>query len=283
MKFAELAGNMWDDAGALVLDMVKKRGNTISSISEDEKARWIKATEPVIDAWIKQVKDKGLDGGKLIEQATRPGRQVRQGLTSDRRAPSVRRCARPPGIGSRRMRNVAGRGGSMSDADGAARVGRAAARRAAVGRDRRARRPAVAQRGRAGRGSACIGRWLLQLRPINGDFEMVQMATAIAVFSFLPYCQARRGNIVVDTFTSWLPRAHQRLHRCVLGPRLRRHDGPAHRLPDDRRDRALSQRPDHHAAAAHRLAGDRRLRRARCSCSPASRWRRRSARSGGAP
>ena len=58
------------------------------------------------------------------------------------------------------------------------------------------------------------GRWLSGtplartfpwLGPINGDFEMVQMATAIAVFSFLPYCQARRGNIVVDTFTSWLP------------------------------------------------------------------------------
>jgi TRAP-type C4-dicarboxylate transport system permease small subunit len=41
--------------------------------------------------------------------------------------------------------------------------------------------------------------------PIPGDFELVQMATAIAVFSFLPYCQARRGNIVVDTFTNRLP------------------------------------------------------------------------------
>jgi TRAP-type C4-dicarboxylate transport system permease small subunit len=41
--------------------------------------------------------------------------------------------------------------------------------------------------------------------PIPGDFELVQMATAIAVFSFLPYCQACRGNIVVDTFTSRLP------------------------------------------------------------------------------
>ena len=48
------------------------------------------------------------------------------------------------------------------------------------------------------------GRWLFGA-PINGDFELVQMATAIAVFTFLPYCQARRGNIVVDTFTSWLP------------------------------------------------------------------------------
>lgn len=41
--------------------------------------------------------------------------------------------------------------------------------------------------------------------PVNGDFEMVQMATAVSIFSFLPYCQARRGNIVVDTFLNWLP------------------------------------------------------------------------------
>jgi TRAP-type C4-dicarboxylate transport system substrate-binding protein len=69
MKFAELAGNMWDDAGALVLERVKKRGNTLITISADEKAKWITATRPVIDAWITQVKDKNLDGGKLIEQA----------------------------------------------------------------------------------------------------------------------------------------------------------------------------------------------------------------------
>jgi TRAP-type mannitol/chloroaromatic compound transport system permease small subunit len=32
----------------------------------------------------------------------------------------------------------------------------------------------------------------------------VQMGTAVAVFCFLPFCQAARGNIVVDTFTSRL-------------------------------------------------------------------------------
>jgi TRAP-type C4-dicarboxylate transport system substrate-binding protein len=69
MKFAELAGNMWDTAGAQVEEMVKKRGNTVSTISGEEKAKWIKATQPVVDAWIAQVKDKGLDGAKLIEQA----------------------------------------------------------------------------------------------------------------------------------------------------------------------------------------------------------------------
>jgi TRAP-type C4-dicarboxylate transport system permease small subunit len=65
-----------------------------------------------------------------------------------------------------------------------------------------------------------LGRWLagmdwaraiahragITLGPINGDFEMVQMATALAIFAFLPYAQARRANIVVDTFTAKLPR-----------------------------------------------------------------------------
>jgi TRAP-type C4-dicarboxylate transport system permease small subunit len=42
---------------------------------------------------------------------------------------------------------------------------------------------------------------------IPGDFEYVQMGTAIAVFTFLPLCQSRRGNIVVDTFSgAWPPR-----------------------------------------------------------------------------
>ncbi len=47
-------------------------------------------------------------------------------------------------------------------------------------------------------------RWLAGM-PIDGDFEYVKMATAIAVFAYLPYTQARRGNIMVDTFTNWLP------------------------------------------------------------------------------
>lgn len=40
---------------------------------------------------------------------------------------------------------------------------------------------------------------------ISGDFEMVEIATALAVFAFLPYCQARNGNIRVDSLTSRLP------------------------------------------------------------------------------
>lgn len=49
-----------------------------------------------------------------------------------------------------------------------------------------------------------LGRWLF-LQPIEGDFELVKMATAVGVFAYLPFTQIRRGNIFVDTFTGWLP------------------------------------------------------------------------------
>jgi TRAP-type C4-dicarboxylate transport system substrate-binding protein len=69
MPFAELAGNMWDAEAVRVRDMVAKRGNTILHLAADERARWIKATEPVYGAWIEQVKGKGIDGAKLVAEA----------------------------------------------------------------------------------------------------------------------------------------------------------------------------------------------------------------------
>jgi len=39
-------------------------------------------------------------------------------------------------------------------------------------------------------------------RPIQGDFELVQVGSAVALACFLPYCQWRRANIIVDFFTS---------------------------------------------------------------------------------
>ncbi len=45
-----------------------------------------------------------------------------------------------------------------------------------------------------------IGRALLSygLSPIRGDFELVEMGSAIAVFAFLPWCQLKRGHVTVD-------------------------------------------------------------------------------------
>lgn len=40
---------------------------------------------------------------------------------------------------------------------------------------------------------------------IPGDVEIVEMGTAVAVFSYLPLCQLRRGNVFVDFFTARAP------------------------------------------------------------------------------
>lgn len=38
-------------------------------------------------------------------------------------------------------------------------------------------------------------------KPLLGDFELVELTMAVAVAAFLPYCQIRRGHIIVDFFT----------------------------------------------------------------------------------
>jgi TRAP-type C4-dicarboxylate transport system permease small subunit len=52
-----------------------------------------------------------------------------------------------------------------------------------------------------------IGRALipLGLRPIPGDFEMMQSAVLFAVFAFLPWCQLERGHAIVAIVTDLFP------------------------------------------------------------------------------
>jgi TRAP-type C4-dicarboxylate transport system permease small subunit len=42
-------------------------------------------------------------------------------------------------------------------------------------------------------------------KPVEGDFELVQLGCAVGIAAFLPWCQWRRGNIIVDFFTARLP------------------------------------------------------------------------------
>lgn len=48
-------------------------------------------------------------------------------------------------------------------------------------------------------------RWLTG-QPIPGDFELVSIGAGVAVLGFLAHGTLARTNIIVDTFTSWLPR-----------------------------------------------------------------------------
>jgi len=40
----------------------------------------------------------------------------------------------------------------------------------------------------------------LGLRPVPGDFEMVEIGVGFAIFAFLPWCQLQRGHVAVDLF-----------------------------------------------------------------------------------
>jgi TRAP-type transport system periplasmic protein len=66
---AEMAGKVWDEQAIAVSDMVAKRGNTITVLDAAEAARWRETTKPVIEAWIKTVTERGLNGAKLLEAA----------------------------------------------------------------------------------------------------------------------------------------------------------------------------------------------------------------------
>lgn len=54
-------------------------------------------------------------------------------------------------------------------------------------------------------------------KPILGDSEIVELLVGMAVFAFLPYCQLRGSNVIVDFFTQPLsPRARHWLD-AVMG------------------------------------------------------------------
>lgn len=47
------------------------------------------------------------------------------------------------------------------------------------------------------------------LGPVPGDYELVANGCALAVFSFLPLCQLKRGHVTVDVLTTRFPRRVQ--------------------------------------------------------------------------
>jgi TRAP-type C4-dicarboxylate transport system permease small subunit len=51
--------------------------------------------------------------------------------------------------------------------------------------------------------ASVLGRTLLD-RPVPGDFELIELGAAVAVFACLPYAQLAGANVIVDLFTQHL-------------------------------------------------------------------------------
>lgn len=52
--------------------------------------------------------------------------------------------------------------------------------------------------------TSIVGRSLFS-KPILGDYELVQMLSAVAITMAMPFCQMIRGHIIVDFFTTAAP------------------------------------------------------------------------------
>ena len=63
---AGMAGAMWDIEARAAAAAARDRGETVTVLTPEEVAQWRRATEPVVVAWQKQMKDRKLDGGKSL-------------------------------------------------------------------------------------------------------------------------------------------------------------------------------------------------------------------------
>jgi TRAP-type C4-dicarboxylate transport system substrate-binding protein len=66
---ATMAGTMWDLEAASVADTVVRGGDSIVTLLPEAVAHWRKLTEPVVEKWLKEMKEQKTDGGKLIAAA----------------------------------------------------------------------------------------------------------------------------------------------------------------------------------------------------------------------
>jgi len=66
---AGMAGSMWDLQASLVAAAADRRGEVMTTLGPDMLAPWRKATEPVIAAFVGEMKSRKVDGMKLIAGA----------------------------------------------------------------------------------------------------------------------------------------------------------------------------------------------------------------------
>jgi TRAP-type C4-dicarboxylate transport system substrate-binding protein len=66
---AGMAGAMWDVQAGMVASDIGERGDVIVTLLPEAVAHWRQATEPVVTAWLKGMKEQKVDGGKMLASA----------------------------------------------------------------------------------------------------------------------------------------------------------------------------------------------------------------------
>ena len=69
LEFSIFAGGTQADADGPARQTAVDMGNNILPVSEEEAQVWREAAQPIYDEWIAEMKEKGIDGQALIDEA----------------------------------------------------------------------------------------------------------------------------------------------------------------------------------------------------------------------
>ncbi|TDK46178.1 TRAP transporter substrate-binding protein [Antarcticimicrobium luteum] len=69
MEFSVFAGGTQADSDGPARQIAEDMGNNIITLDEEQTAVWRKASQPIYDAWLKDMSDKGIDGQALLDEA----------------------------------------------------------------------------------------------------------------------------------------------------------------------------------------------------------------------
>lgn len=66
-EWIEKTGRLWDEIEKAGKDFSLKLGNQFISLSKEENERWVKAVSPLLDDYVKRMKEKGLPGEEALK------------------------------------------------------------------------------------------------------------------------------------------------------------------------------------------------------------------------
>jgi TRAP-type C4-dicarboxylate transport system substrate-binding protein len=69
LEFSGFAGRVMQEYDAPAREIAEDRGNTITTLTEDQTAEWRTAAEPIVAAWVAEMDAMGIDGAALVERA----------------------------------------------------------------------------------------------------------------------------------------------------------------------------------------------------------------------
>ncbi|SMX51238.1 TRAP transporter substrate-binding protein [Actibacterium lipolyticum] len=70
LEFSVFAGGTQADADGPAREFAAAKGNNIITITEEQTQEWRALAQPIYDAWVEDMKSKGIDGQALIDEAT---------------------------------------------------------------------------------------------------------------------------------------------------------------------------------------------------------------------